>query len=174
LVGPHPRLNWVRQFCATGHDRIDRGSLAYPVASKKPDRLDRLYAVRCSPKLWHASRCHFLQHPPRSRAAATMAFVPARSFSANSDRILRRFFPYCLLLVVVLRELQRIGRGRIYSGTNPVPSERRPVFEESLSRETQDPPSNLSGVSRTLTIAVATGFIAECSSTSGIHSAYFF
>jgi hypothetical protein len=55
------------------------------------------------------------------------------------------FFPYRPLLVVVLVELERIGHGRIHSGTNPVPSERRPVFKENLSSETQDPPSNPSG-----------------------------
>jgi hypothetical protein len=54
-------------------------------------------------------------------------------------------FPSRPLLVVVLAELQTIGHGRINSGTSPVLSERRPVFKENISRETQDPPSNLSG-----------------------------
>jgi hypothetical protein len=112
---------------------------------EQPHRHAVVRRRRGAPLLHLAERRAFLAAAQAPREVC-VAFVRARSFSANSDRILRRFYPtYRPLLVIVLVELQRIGHGRIYAGTNPVPSERRPVFKENLSRETQSPPSNLSG-----------------------------
>jgi hypothetical protein len=112
----------------------DRSHLAPSITRHKTDlRSGRRYQVR-------HRRSMDPEIPRRGDNGLRAGPLIFRQLRQNFETL----FPCRPLLVVVLVELQTIGHGRINYGTNPVLSERRPVFRENLSHETQDPPSNLS------------------------------